>query len=293
MAETLTVDTSPDTETSLDNLTPEEQDSLALGEQMAQDQEQLLAGKYKNAEELERAYKELETKLGEQEAAKEKPEAEAEEKPDNSYLEDGSVNYEAVTETYGAAVTEKLEAAGIDPWAISKEFHEKDGQYTPEMVEQLTKAGFSEAAVKSYFAGRAAENGYGKDTEAAESSTDISEAQIADIKQAAGGDQAYANIINWAKEGLSKDKMEAFNEVVETGSVAAIKLAVSGLQTEYNNANGVEGKMVTGKTAPPQPTDVYRSQAELVAAMNDPKYDNDPAYRQDVIEKLERSDLEF
>ena len=87
--------------------------------------------------------------------------------------------------------------------------------------------------------------------------------------------------------------MEAFNEVVETGSVAAIKLAVSGLQTEYNNANGVEGKMVTGKTAPPQPTDVYRSQAELVAAMNDPKYDNDPAYRQDVIEKLERSDLEF
>ena len=50
--------------------------------------------------------------------------------------------------------------------------------------------------------------------------------------------------------------------------------------------------MYTGK-APVTPKDVYRSQAELVAAMNDKRYDNDPAYRQDVIEKLERSDLNF
>jgi hypothetical protein len=64
------------------------------------------------------------------------------------------------------------------------------------------------------------------------------------------------------------------------------------LKSEYNNANGVEGKMVTGKAAPNK-GDVFRSQAELVRAMNDPRYDNDPAYRQDVIEKLDRSDLEF
>ena len=291
MAETLTVDTSPQTETAPDNLTPDEQDSLAVGEKLAQDQEQLLAGKYKNSEELERAYKELETKLGEQEEAKEEPAKETD-NTTTGYLEDGNVDYAgAVTEAYGSAVTEKLEAAGIDPWSISKEFHESDGKYTPEMVEQLTKAGFSEAAVKSYFAGRAAENGYGEATES--QATDISDDQISDIKQSAGGDQAYANIINWAKEGLPQDKMDAFNEVVETGSVAAIKLAVSGLKSEYNNANGVEGKMVTGKAAPPEPTDVYRSQAELVAAMNDARYDNDPAYRQDVIEKLERSGLDF
>ena len=51
--------------------------------------------------------------------------------------------------------------------------------------------------------------------------------------------------------------------------------------------------MVTGK--PPTNTkDVYRSQAELVRAMSDKRYDNDPAYRQDVIAKLERSgNLQF
>ena len=51
--------------------------------------------------------------------------------------------------------------------------------------------------------------------------------------------------------------------------------------------------MVQGK-APQNTRDVFRSQAELVAAMSDKRYDNDPAYRQDVIQKLERSDnLEF
>ena len=72
----------------------------------------------------------------------------------------------------------------------------------------------------------------------------------------------------------------------------AIQLAVSGLKSEYNNANGVEGRMVTGKTAPKN-ADVFRSQAELVQAMSDRRYDSDPAYRQDVIEKLDRSDLNF
>jgi len=37
----------------------------------------------------------------------------------------------------------------------------------------------------------------------------------------------------------------------------------------------------------------FRSQAELVAAMGDPRYDNDPAYRADVVDKLNNSDLNF
>ena len=62
MAETLTLNTDPDSATNIDNLTPEEQDSLQVGEQMVAEQEQLLAGKYKNAEELEKAYVELQKK---------------------------------------------------------------------------------------------------------------------------------------------------------------------------------------------------------------------------------------
>ena len=66
MAETQTYSYEPEvqTETMPDNLTPEEQENLAVGEKLQGDQEQLLAGKYKSAEELEKAYVELQKKLG-------------------------------------------------------------------------------------------------------------------------------------------------------------------------------------------------------------------------------------
>ena len=65
MAETMTYDPGTDTVTTENSLTPDEQESLKVGEEMESQQEQLLAGKYKNAEELERAYVELQSKLGE------------------------------------------------------------------------------------------------------------------------------------------------------------------------------------------------------------------------------------
>ena len=296
MAETFTVDTTPQTETVPDSLTAEEQDSLAVGESMAQEQETLLAGKYKNAEELEKAYKELEQKLGSNE-----PEAEAEAEPETAeaedttiekelaegYKEDGTVNYSKVTETYGSEISSVMEKAGVDPWAISQEFHDNQGEYTPEMVEQLTKAGFSEAAVKSYFAGRSAEAGYTSKV------ADISETQIADIQTKAGGAETYKNIVGWAQQNLSEQSITAFDNVINSGTIDEINFAVAGLKAQYDNANGFEGTMLTGKAPASTSKDVYRSQAELVAAMSDSRYDKDPAYRQDVIEKLDRSDLDF
>ena len=73
MAETntFTVDTTPETVTSLENLTEEEQDSLKVGEEIVEQQEQLLAGKYKDASELEKAYIELQKKLGGEETTEE------------------------------------------------------------------------------------------------------------------------------------------------------------------------------------------------------------------------------
>ena len=66
MAETLTYDPGTDTVSSENNLTPDEQDSLQVGEKLVEEQAELLAGKYKNAEDLEKAYVELQKKLGEQ-----------------------------------------------------------------------------------------------------------------------------------------------------------------------------------------------------------------------------------
>ena len=302
MAETLTYDPGTDsvTDGTGQNLTPAEQESLAVGTELEAQQEQLLAGKYKDAADLEKAYIELQKKLGDndstepvQETTEEEEVADTKsEEPDQvdtskDYNEDGTVNYSQVSEEYGQEISNAMQKAGVDPWAISQEFHENEGAYTPEMVKQLTDAGFSKPIVESYFAGRAVEEGY-----VSKSTSDISDLEVQNIQQEVGGVDTYNNMIGWASQNLTKTAIQAFDNTMSNGSIDQIRLAVAGLQAQYENATGYEGTMYSGKAAQTS-KDTFRSQAELVAAMSDRRYDNDPAYRQDVIEKLDRSDLEF
>jgi hypothetical protein len=261
MSETLSYQPEVQTETNLDQLTPEEQDSMKVGEALEQQQETLLAGKYKNAEELEKAYVELQKKLGDdKETEQASAEDKAEDKPQFSE---------------GASLIN----------SASEEYYANGNKLSDETMAKFSSMS-TQDLIKAYMEVQATQ------PQQAAPPADITQDQINQIKNSAGGEKAYANIVNWAKSNLPKSSIDAFDEVVNTGSVQAIQLAVAGLKTEYNNANGVEGRMVTGKTAPDR-GDVFRSQAELVRAMNDSRYDSDPAYRQDVIEKLDRSDLEF
>ena len=262
MAETLSYQ-EPQNVTTVDNLTAEEQDSLAVGEKLVEQQDQLLAGKYKDAQELEKAYMELQSKLGEQ--GKEETASAEEETPEEPKLSTGA-----------SLITD-----------AQKEYYDNGNKLSEETMAKFSEMSSADL-LQAYIEINANNPQQAEEAQAA----DITEAQISDIKKSAGGDQVYANVVNWAKDNLDQSQVNAFDEVVNTGSVAAIKLAVAGLKAQYDNANGVEGRMVTGK-APVNSGDIFRSQAELVAAMNDPRYDRDPAYRQDVVEKLDRSNLEF
>ena len=267
MSETLSYQPETTTETMPDNLTPEEQENLAVGEKLQGDQEQLLAGKYKSSEELEKAYIELQKKLG-----------------DNKEEETEQASAEEPTED-----TPKMSEGATLITDASKEYYANGNKLSPETLAKFSSLS-SQDLIKAYMEVQDSPE-YQQQIQAAPTA-EITASQINEIKNSAGGEQAYANIINWAKTSLPQNQINAFDEVVNTGSVQAIQLAVAGLKSQYDNANGVEGRMVTGKNAPNN-GDVFRSQQELVRAMNDPRYDNDPAYRQDVIEKLDRSDLEF
>ena len=264
MAETntFTVDTSQQTETLTDNLTADEQDSLAVGEKIVDGQEHLLAGKYKDASELEKAYVELQKKLGDKD--KDTETASAEEQPED---------------------TPKMSEGATLITDASKEYFDNGNKLSDETLAKFSSLS-SQDLIKAYMEVQATQ------PQQTTPPADISTAEINQIKNSAGGEQAYAQIVNWAKSNIPSEQLTAFNEVVNSGSVQAIQLAVSGLKAEYDSANGVEGRMVTGK-APTKSGDVFRSQAELVAAMSDSRYDRDPAYRQDVIEKLDRSNLDF
>ena len=267
MAETntFTVDTTPQTETMSDNLTADEQDSLAVGEKLVGEQEQLLAGKYKDAQELEKAYVELQKKLGSNdEPAEDVEQTSATEETEETSLSDGASLISSANDEYYA-----------NDGKLSEETLEKfSGMSSKELVESYLEVQNTDA--------------FKNKAEVA----DLSDADINEVKNYAGGEAQYDNIIAWANTNLDAKSQEAFDSIVNSGSVDAIKIAVNGLKAQYENANGFEGKMYTGK-APKGDTDTFRSQAELVQAMSDKRYDRDPAYRQDIIEKLDRSNLDF
>ena len=256
MAETLTYDNTPDTEV----LTPDEQDSLEIGEKMVAEQEGLLAGKYKDPQELEKAYLELQTKLGsnEQETSEELeiiPEGKKEEKEDE--------------------VTSDL---------LDRLWDEAQGKnYKDETLKELSEMSSRDLA-QMHLKYRA--NNQQTQPEV------ISEQQVNQLKDIAGGDKGYTNMMGWAKDSLAKQEIDMYDAVMERGEPLACYFAVQALKYRFDDASGVDGEMLTGKASSSQGSS-YQSQAQLVEAMEDPRYENDTAYRQDVMKKLERSNLQF
>ena len=155
------------------------------------------------------------------------------------------------------------------------------------MYKTLEHTGLSRAAIDSYLTGRAAESGYTKSEQA-----DLTDAEVTKIQTSVGGEAQYNKMIGWATENLEPTTLEAFNSLIGNGDVNTVQLAVDGLKAQYENAEGYEGKMLTGKPAKSS-GDGFRSQSEVVQAMSDLRYERDPAYRQDVYDKLERSNLQF
>jgi len=273
MAETLTYQNDTDTVTTEDNLTAEEQESLKVGEELAEQESQLLAGKYKDAEELERAYVELQKKLGDK--GTEDSEEVGDTKSSDSETDQEE---EKKTEEDSEAVTLINEA--------STEYWDNDGKLSDETVSKLTEMS-SQDLLNAYL-----EVQKNQPAPQENEAPDLSESEVDLVRSAVGGEAEYNKIVGWAAENLPEEDIESFDTIVSSGNVGAIKLAINGLKAQYENTNGYEGTMVSGKA--PRSGEVFRSQAELVRAMNDPRYDNDPAYRQDVIEKLDRSkNLEF
>mgnify|MGYP003115051105 FL=1 len=280
MTEKLTYDPTP---ADAPELSEDEQNSLEVADKLQQEEAELLAGKFKNAEELENAYLELQKKLGSDSS----DETEQVVTDDNTYNQDGSVNYETVNNQYGEKLGALFQDNGVDPWEISKHFHETKGTITDDMYKTLEDTGLSRASIDSYLAGRAAESGYTSNQTA-----DLTDAEVTRIQTSVGGEAQYNKMIGWASENLEPTTLEAFNSVIGNGDFNTVQLAVSGLKAQYENAEGYEGQMLTGKS-PRSSRDVFRSQSEVVQAMSDQRYDRDPAYRQDVFDKLERSNIQF
>ena len=249
---TLTYDSS---ETQAGELSAEEQDSLAVGESMEQQQQQLLAGKFRDAEDLEKAYIELQSKLGskdeqvqttnqEQEGSGEQPETE------DSFL--STLWEEAQGDQFSKETVERLE--NMNPGELAKMYLEEKKAQTENFATDQDAQG---------------------------------------LRDLVGGNDAYKTLVGWASENFSQEEIGMYDSIMNGGDKNAMYFAVQALSNRYQQSNSVEGQLLTGKSSPPSGGDAFRSQAEVVRAMSDPRYDTDPAYRQDVAAKLERSNIDF
>ena len=240
-----------------------EQEALAIGEQRAQEESRMLAGKYESAEELEKAYIELQKKLGESNDGlrEEDPQGRGREEE----VEEQQVDADPLLDLLQSA---------------SNEYYENNGKLSDETFEKLAQMD-SKDLLEAYM-----------QVQAQPQVEDFTADQVTEIQNFVGGEEQYNNLVGWASQNMPENFVNAFDNLISVGDPDMIKLAVTGLQAAFQEANGYEGRMLSGK--PAQTTqDVFRSQAEVVAAMSDPRYDRDPAYRQDVFAKLERSDLNY
>jgi uncharacterized protein YrzB (UPF0473 family) len=216
MAETFTMKETP---VNSEVLNSDEQDSLAVAESLEGGEQPLLAGKFKNQQDLEQAYVELQKKLGE--PREETPVAEEAPEPEPE--------------------PEQREEPAAEDNSASEILTEKQAQQLLDMV---------------------------------------------------GGDKAYKSMLTWANTNFSKDEVSMYDSVMESGNANAIFFAMQALQARYNDGVGVDGQTLTGRAAT-DTDDSFQSQAELVAAMSDPRYDRDPAYRAELMRRLENSEVEF
>jgi len=141
-------------------------------------------------------------------------------------------------------------------------------------------------------AGEPAEEEPAEESKEPDSAEGLSEEQAEYLMDMVGGDKAYKSMIDWAGQNFSKEEVSMYDGVMESGDPNAIFFAVQALQARYNDNVGSDGQLLTGKGAE-NTNDSFKSQAELVAAMSDPRYDRDPAYRQDLMRRLENSDVSF
>ena len=243
-------------------LSAEEQDSLKVGEALAEQEDKKLAGKFEDAEALEKAYIELQSKLGEPKEekaevkeekteAKEEVKEEPKEEPDYEFLD-------------------KL-------WEESK-----NEKYSDDILDKLN--GMKPADVAQLYLNY--RSGVDKEPQ------DLTQEQAAELQKSVGGEKEYNTMLQWASKNFDEAEISRYDKVMESGDPDAAYFAVQALQAKYNDGVGVEGKMLTGKPSKSD-GDQFRSQAEVVRAMSDPRYDKDPAYRQDVYDKLERSNVKF
>ena len=221
-----------------------------------------LPEKFKSAEEMALSYRELERKL----SSGDSPET-----PDKVEKAEGEVEETASAEV--SEVADMLDQRGVDFESLQDTYAET-GSITEEHYAELEKAGLPKSLVDQWIAGQEA----------------VATAEVDAIMGAVGGREAYTEMTSWASDNLSEMEIATFNKAIDSGDRDLQLMAIEGIKNKYQTVEGQQPRLVQGQ-APTQTGGGFASVAELTAAMSDPRYGKDTAYRQDIADRLSKSNI--
>lgn len=227
--------------------------------------ERLLAGKYKSVEDLEKGYAELQKAF-----SKRTPVV-----PDNAPPEAPPTDPLAIPTPVEEDPEALLESKGLDFNTFDQEWRE-NGELSVESYEQLQKSGIPKEMVDAYIQGQQL----------------IAQQSTTRIFDTAGGKEEYTKLVQWAQQNLPKADIEAYNNAIASENIEQMILATRGLKATFEEQRGKAPTLLQGDTSGDVSSgERYNSKAEMTRDMADPRYTKDPAFRNEVMLKLSRSQI--
>jgi|TARA_R110002096_G_scaffold355973_1_gene549200 hypothetical protein len=214
-----------------------------------------LPEKFKTPEDMAKSYAALEKKM----SGGKDTEATAEETPSEIPTKDDA--------------KEVASNAGLDFDAMQLEYG-SNGSLSDETYEAINKSGIPRDVVDSYIAGQEA----------------LATSIRTEMFSTVGGEENYGSMMSWATNNLSGAEIDSYNNVMGSADQNQIQLAVRGLNAQYQADTGSNPSLLSGDT-PANAGSKFESVAQVTAAMRDPKYKTDPAFRKTVEAKLARSSV--
>ena len=242
----------------------------ALAGMESEQPEQLLAGKFKSPQELEKAYLEAQKLISQRGQQAPEPEDQPELAPEQYTPELGK-------QLYGNTVSSAIEAAAINPLEMAQKV--QAGQDVSAYVDALvSQGGLPRDLVQTYL------NGVRPAAAPQPAATgQLSEVDVAEIKAAVGGDQEFARISQWAVSNLAPQDLADYNAAVDSGNKEATRFALKAIRSMAQSGTASEPQLIGGGTA--ARSDVFESSQQAVDALNKRNesgkrlYEADPKYR--------------
>jgi len=154
--------------------------------------------------------------------------------------------------------------------SAEQEFMENGGELSEETIENFEKMGIPRAFVEQVRDMRVRE----------------AEQNRQAIINEFGGDEMVSQMQAWAGQSYDEPMIERLNDMLNSNDVTTVKMAMNQIRTDFASATGAQEPRQTvsgrGQAAP----EGFRSTAEMVSAMQDPRYRKDPAFRQEVERKV-------